>query len=187
MSQPIQVTGVPVGFLIAVAPSTLSIRTGKNGAVSVVLTSINGYSDTIGLGCAALPAVVKCDFSAASVSLTSDATQTIQLTLDTGDAPGGGGATARNLPGAGSVWLAGMSLPVAASFGMVFWRLRRRTRAFARILPLVVVTACAMLLSGCGGVSQISAALGVYTIQVTGTGVSSGLEHFQKVTLTVTQ
>jgi hypothetical protein len=190
VSQPIQVTGVPIGFLITVTPSTLSIPKGQSATVSVALTSINGFTDTIGLGCATLPPAVNCHFSAASVTLAANATQTIQLTFDTGNPLGGGGSSARTTaPHAEGVWLAGLSLPMAAFFGMVFWRLRRRTSAFASIAPLLLMllAAGAMLLNGCGGLSQINAAVGSYTIQVTGTGVNSDLVHYQNVALTVTK
>jgi large repetitive protein len=188
VSPPIQVTGVPVGFLITVTPSTLSIPAGQSATVSVALTSINGFTDTIGLGCATLPAVVNCHFSAVSVPLVANATQTVQLTLDTNNPLGGGTSTSRNTPlRAGNVRLAGLSLPIAAFFGMVFWRLRRRNRVFLRALPLLFLAGGALLLNGCGGFSQIDAAVGVYTIQVTGTGVNSDIVHYQNVALTVTQ
>jgi hypothetical protein len=186
VSLPIQVTGVPVGFIISVAPSALAIRNGKNSTVSVALTSISGFSDTIGLGCALLPAVVNCHFSAASVTLAANGTQTIQLTLETGNPVASGGTTPRNTASrTGSIWLAGLSLPVAAFFGLVFWGLRRKS-LFARAVPLLLLTAGAGALNGCG-FSQIDAAVGTYTIQVTGTGVNSDLEHYQNVTLTVTE
>jgi hypothetical protein len=188
VSQPVQVTGVPIGFLITVTPSTLSIPTGQNATVSVALTSISGFTDIIGLGCATLPAVVNCHFSAASVSLAANATQTVQLTLDTDNPLGGGGSTSRNnSPRAGGVWLAGLSLPIAAFFGMIFLRFRRHNPIFARVLPLVLLAAGAMLLNGCGGIAQISAAVGTYSIQVTGTGVNSDIVHYQNLTLTITQ
>jgi hypothetical protein len=44
-----------------------------------------------------------------------------------------------------------------------------------------------MLLNGCGGIAQISAAVGTYSIQVTGTGVNSDIVHYQNLTLTITQ
>jgi hypothetical protein len=186
-SQPMQVTGVPIGFLIAVTPSTLSIPSGQNATVSVALSSISGFTDTIGLGCATLPAVVNCHFSAASVSLAPDTTQTVQLTFDTDNPLGGGGSTSRNTtPRSGSIWLAGLSLPVAAFFGMIFCRLRRRNPIFVRVLPLLLLGAGALILNGCGGISQISAAVGNYTIQVTGTGVSSNIVHYQNISLAVT-
>jgi hypothetical protein len=188
VSQPVQVTGVPVGFLVTVSPSTLTIQTGKNATVNVVLSSINGFSDTIGLGCATLPAVVNCHFSAASVSLAANGTQTIQLTIDTNNPLGGGSSTARNIaPRAGSLSLAGLSLPIAAFFGLIFWRLRRRTRAFLHAVPLLVLAAGTLLLNGCGGFSQISAAVGTYTVQVTGTGVNSNIVHYQNLAITITK
>jgi hypothetical protein len=188
VSQPIQVTGVPIGFLISVTPSTLTIPTGQNATVSVALTSVSGFADTIGLGCATLPAVVNCRFSAASVTLGANGTQTVELTLDTNNPLGGGGSTARNsAQRAGSARLASLSLPIAAFFGMVFWRLRRRSRGFARALPFLLLTSGTLLLSGCGGFSQISAAVGDYTIQVTGTGVNSNIVHYQNVALTITK
>jgi hypothetical protein len=188
VSQPIQVTGVPIGFLITVTPSALSVPTGQSATVSVALVSINGLTDTIGLGCATLPAVVTCHFSAASVSLAANATQTVQLTFDTNNPLGGGSSSANTtVPRTESVRLAGLSLPVAAFFGMIFWRLRRRTSACSRHLPLLLLAAGVLFLNGCGGFSQISAAVGAYTIQVTGTGVSSNIVHYQNVTLTVTK
>jgi hypothetical protein len=188
VSKPVQVTGVPTGFLIAVTPSSVSIPTGQSATISVALTSINGFTDTIGLGCATLPAVVNCHFSAASVMLAANATQTVQLTLDTDNPLGGGGPSASTTaPHAGSVDLAGLSLPIAVFFGMVLWRFRRRTRVFSSVVPVLVLAAGALLLNGCGGFSQITAAAGAYTIQVTGTGVSSNIVHYENVALTVTK
>ncbi len=187
-SQPVQVTGVPVGFLITVTPSSVSIPTGQSATVSVTLTSVSGFTDTIGLGCATLPAVVNCHFSAVSVMLAANATQTVQLTLDTDNPLGGGGPSARTTaPRAGSIDFAGLSLPIPIFFGLAFWRLRRRIRAFPNVVPVLVFAVGALLLNGCGGFSQISAAVGAYTIQVTGTGVNSNIVHYQNVALTVTK
>jgi multidrug efflux pump subunit AcrA (membrane-fusion protein) len=69
---------------------------------------------------------------------------------------------------------------------VVWWRLRRRNRAFSRIVPLLLLVAGALLLSGCGGFSQVSATVGKYTIQVTGTGVTSNIVHYENINLTVT-
>ena len=188
VSQPMQVTGIPIGFQITVTPSSLSIPSGQNATVSVALTSIGGFTDTIGLGCATLPAAVNCHFSSASVSLPANATQTVQLTVDTDNPLGGGSTTSRNsTPGAGSAWLAGLSLPIAAFFGLVWGRLRRRNRAYSCVLSLLLLAAGALLVNGCGGYSQISAPVGNYTIQVTGTGNSSNIVHYQNLAITITR
>ena len=186
-SQPIQVTGVPIGFTLTVTPSAVSVPTGQSTTVSIAVGSISGFTDTIGLGCASVPAVVNCHFSAASVSLAANGAGTVQLTLDTNNPLGGGSASRNSAAHPGSLWLAGLSLPMAVFFGMVFLRLRRRNRIFARSLSLLIVAAAALLLNGCGGFSQISAAVGSYTFQVTGTGISSNLSHYQNIHLTVTQ
>jgi hypothetical protein len=183
VSQPIQVTGVAIGFLITVTPASATIPTGQSTTVSVALTSVSGFADTIAMSCATVPAVVSCHFSAPSVALTANGTQTVQLTLDTG-----GTSTSRNNPPrSASPSLAGLSLPITALFGLVFWHLRRRTRAFSRLAPLVLLGAATLLFNGCGGVSQINAALGSYTIQVTGTGAISDIVQYQNVMLTVTR
>jgi hypothetical protein len=51
----------------------------------------------------------------------------------------------------------------------------------------MLLAVAALLLNGCGGFSQISAAIGAYTIQVTGTGVNSDIVHYQNVTVTITK
>jgi hypothetical protein len=43
-----------------------------------------------------------------------------------------------------------------------------------------------MLVTGCSGFSQSTAAPGTYVIQVTGVGVNSNITHYQNVTLTIT-
>jgi len=51
-SLPITISGTASGFNLAVTPATLSIATKQNATVTVTLSSIDGFTDTIGLGCA---------------------------------------------------------------------------------------------------------------------------------------
>jgi uncharacterized membrane protein len=44
-----------------------------------------------------------------------------------------------------------------------------------------------MLVNGCSGFSQATAAPGTYVIQVTATGTNSDVTHYQNLTMTVTQ
>jgi hypothetical protein len=44
-----------------------------------------------------------------------------------------------------------------------------------------------MLVTGCSGISQGSAAPGTYVIQVTGVGTGSDITHYQNVTLAITK
>jgi hypothetical protein len=183
----VTITGTPTDFAIAVSPPKITLATGQNATVNVSVTSYDGYTDTIGLGCASLPAAVNCHFSSDTVVLNAGGTATVQLTIDTNN-PLGGGSSAQSSPaGTRGFALAGLCLPAGLLFGCIFWRSRRRNRAlFTAVLALLVSGAC--LVTGCsGGFSQSSATPGTYVMQVTGLGVTSNVAHFQTVTLTITK
>jgi hypothetical protein len=55
------------------------------------------------------------------------------------------------------------------------------------LLIFALTMALTMGLSGCSGLSTAGTAPGTYTIQVVGTGQSSGLTETQTITLIVTQ
>ena len=71
------------------------MATSQNATVTVNLTSNGSFADTIGLGCASLPAGVFCHFSSPSVKLTADGSASVQLTIDTNN-PLSGGSSAMN-------------------------------------------------------------------------------------------
>jgi large repetitive protein len=185
-SAPVAITGAPAGFSLTVAPATISLKASQNATLTVSLTSQDGFTDTIGLGCGSLPAGVTCTFSSNSVNLAANATATAQLSIDT-NTPIGGGATAMNhrtTPGAS---LAGLFFPLSALFGWLFWRLRRRTLGVFTMILVLALSAGALLATGCSGYSSSTAAPGTYVIQVTGTGASSDVIHYQNITLTITK
>ena len=126
-SPAIAVSGTPTLFTLGVSPAGVTMATSQNATVTVNLTSNGSFTDTIGLGCASLPAGVFCHFSNASVKLTPGLSASVQLTIDTNN-PLGGGSSAMNRPAGGSkISLAGLFLPLSALFGFVFWRLRKRS------------------------------------------------------------
>ncbi|MGA7832123.1 MAG: Ig-like domain repeat protein [Terracidiphilus sp.] len=175
------------GFSITVTPNPVTLATTQNVTVNVALTSISGFTDTIGLGCASLPAGVNCHFSTPTVALTANGQQNVALIIDTSN-PLGGGTSARNAPSAGrSAFLAGVFLPLSTLFGCIFWRFRRRNARLMTVWLVLLLGVGAMLVSGCSGsFSQSSAAPGTYVIQVTGTGANSDIIHYQNVSLTIT-
>jgi hypothetical protein len=172
---------------MSVAPPKVTLKSSQNATVTVSLTSEGGFTDKIGLGCASLPPGVTCNFSSPSVNLTANGTVTAQLTIDT-NSPVGGGASAMNnrASGKGSMAMAGLFLPLSAFFGFIFWRMRRRSSAVWTMILVVLLSTAALLATGCSGYSSSSAAVGTYTIQVTGTGTSSDVIHYQNVTLDIT-
>jgi hypothetical protein len=147
--------------------------------------SVSNFTDTIGLGCASLPPGVSCRFSALNLALAPNSTQAVQLTIDTSNPLGGGGSAMNAHPSNRSVSFAGLLLPVCFLFGCIFRRLRAK---YFSLLTLALLTFfSATLVTGCTGITQISAAPGTYMIQIFGAGANSNITHFQNVTLTITQ
>jgi hypothetical protein len=185
-SQPVSVNGAPAGFSLTVTPNTLSMKADQNSTVAVNITSVGGFTDTVALGCAALPAGVTCTFANPSVTLAAGATATTQLTIDT-NSPLSGGPTAMN-PGKGRGFsLAGLFLPFSVLFGFVFWRLRRRTASPLTMVLVAVLSLGALVATGCNGFGGSNVTPGTYTIEITGTGTQSDTIHYTTLTLTVTK
>ena len=176
-----------VGFNLAVTPPSVTIAATQNRTVNVALSSNNGFTDTIGLGCASLPAGITCHFSADSVNLAANGAQNIALTIDTNNPLGGGSAAMNAQPRGRGFSLAGLFLPLSVLFGCIFWRFRRRYALAMTTALILLLGSAALLVSGCSGFSQSSAAPGTYVIQVTGVGSNSDITHYQNVSLTITK
>jgi hypothetical protein len=187
-SQPVAISGTPTGFNLTVNPSSVSMAAGQNATVAVTLSSIGGYADAnIGFGCASLPAAVNCHFSSISVGLAANGAQTVQLTIDTNN-PLSGGTTAMNAhPANRSASLAGLFLPFSLCFGWIFWRFRKLNPSALTAVLVLLLSSAAMLVNGCSGFSQATAAPGAYTIQVTATGTNSDVIHYANVALSITK
>jgi hypothetical protein len=185
-SQPVTVSEGGVTFNITLTPATVTMKTSQNDTVTVNLSSNAGFTDTIALGCASLPAGVTCHFSPLSVALAATGTATDQLTIDTNN-PLSGGSSAMNARGdSRGTYLAGLLLPFSLFFGWILWRFRKRHMGLRTMVLVMVLSAAALLATGCSGFSMGSAATGTYVIQVTGTGVNTGITHYQNLTVTLT-
>jgi len=186
-SPTIPVSGTPTLFGLGVNPSSVTMATSQNAIVTVNVNSNGTFADTIGLGCASLPAGVFCHFSSPSVKLAASGSASVQLTIDTNN-PLGGGSSAMNSSSANSRFsLAGLFLPVSVLFGFVFWRLRRRYARVFSMAMVLLLSAAALLATGCNSYSVNTAAPGNYVIQVTGTGASTNAQQYQNVSLTITK
>ena len=186
-SNAVTISTTTVGFDLAVTPPSVTMAATRSATVNVALTSDNGFTDTIGLGCASLPAGVTCHFSTDSVNLAADGAQKIVLTIDTNN-PLGGGSSAMNAQRGGRGFsLAGLFLPLSVLFGCIFWRFRRRYALALATALILLLGSGALLVSGCSGFSQSSAAPGAYVIQVIGVGSNSDITHYQNVSVTITK
>jgi sugar lactone lactonase YvrE len=186
-STAVSVTSYGTSFNLVVTPATVSIPTGQNATVTVTLTSVSGFTDTIGLGCGTLPAGVNCHFSNISVPLAANGAATAQLTIDTNNPLGGGASAMNKQPGQRNFELAGLFLPFSLFLGWIVWRFRKRHAGVLSTVLILVLSGAALLATGCIGFTQNSAAAGTYTIQVVGVGQNSDVTQYQNVTLTITQ
>lgn len=181
------VSGTPTLFTLGVVPGSVTMATSQNATVTVNLTSNGTFSDTIGLGCGSLPAGVFCHFSNPSMKLMAGGIASVQLTIDTNNPLGGGSSAMNRQAGGSKVSLAGMFLPLSVLFGFVFWRLRRRSAGLLTAAMILVLSAGALLATGCSSYSESTATPGTYVIQVTGTGAASDVQQYQNVLLTITK
>ena len=184
-SKAVTFSTTPTDFNLTVTPAAVTLKTSQNATVTVALTSQSGFTDTIGLGCASLPAAVNCHFSTISANLAANGMTSVQLTIDTNNPLSGGSVARGENSHLRSVDLAGLFLPFSLFFG---WMMRRFRRRYANALTAALLLASVgLLLTGCSGITQSSAAPGTYVIQVTGIGANSDASHYQNVTLTITQ
>jgi sugar lactone lactonase YvrE len=180
VSQGISVLTPPNTFSLTVAPSSLTITTTQPGAATVTLAASGTFSDTITLACDDLPANLTCQFGSASVSLPTLGTASTQLTIS--DAQ----TTAAIREGASRTTpvLACLCLPLALLFGFIFARFRKHHGCFQAAAWLLLL--CLHLLTtGCTSVHLNGPRTGTYAIQVTGTGVKTGIIQSQSLTVTV--
>ena len=184
-SQGVEIAGTAGSFSVSLEP-TITLKTTQNATVIVTLTSSAGFADSIGLGCGSLPAGVTCHFSPLSVALAANGTASDQLTIDTND-PLSGGASAMNGQSPGRRRsLAGALLSFSLLFGGILWRFRRRHTGVWNVLLAMLLSAATLLMAGCGGMSMGSATPGTYVIEVTATGTTTNMVHYQNVMLIIT-
>ena len=189
-SLPATVLGTPLDFNIAVNPQSVTIKTSQSATVNITFTSISGFTDTLGLGCASLPAAVNCHFSSPSVTLAANGTQTAQVTIDTNNPLSGGSGSLITQPNSHGPYLAALSLlglPISVLFGFFVWRFRKRHSTVFTAILVLLLSGAAMLVNGCSaGFSQVTATPGTYVIQISATGTNSDVIHYQNVTLNIT-
>jgi sugar lactone lactonase YvrE len=181
------VSGTPSGFNITVNPPSVTMATSQNATVTITFTSVSGFTDSLGLGCASLPSAVNCHFSSPSVMLNPNGIQTAQLTIDTNNPLSGGTSAMNSHPSARTSALASLFLPIGVFFGLVLWRFRKRHGRAFTALAILLLSGAAILVNGCSGFTQVTATPGTYVIQVTATGTNSDVIRYQNVTLNITQ
>jgi hypothetical protein len=175
-------------FEMALNPVAVTVVTKQYSVVTLTLTSSDGFTDQLGLGCGSLPASVTCNFSSGTVTLPANGSVTAQVTIDTASPLTSGGSAKNLMPGGpSSSIVAAWIFPGSALFGLLWWRSRKRFQGLFCALLVVLLTGAALTVTGCAGLSDDSAKPGAYTIQITADGAKTGMTHAIDVTVTVTQ
>jgi hypothetical protein len=174
--------GVATQFTMQLTPSSVTFPTAQHATIGISLTSLQGFSDTLQLGCLGLPFAATCTFSTPQVNLAANGTATVQLVIDTGD-PLGAGATA----GLGRRSISGVLLCLLPCLLGIGFGARRRKFKMSGLLLLICMAAMTLSAAGCSGLQMNGTPPGTYSFKVTASGVGSGATVSEIVTLTVTQ
>ena len=168
-------------FTLALNPSSLTIPSGKYSTTYLSVQSVNGFSDTLLLGCLGLPYAATCTFEKDTVALPANGLVKIKLIVDTGSPLTAGGELSSNTSALGKGALLA-TLPAGALL-LLLLRKRRAVPALLFLLMLVMLLPA----GGCGTLNQSKTPAGSYTIQVSVSGRNSAFTQSLPVSLTVTQ
>ncbi|WP_263417411.1 Ig-like domain repeat protein [Terriglobus albidus] len=173
-------------FTLALSPSKVNLTSGDHVTVTLSIASLNGFADTLNLGCNGLPFAATCTFSPNSLKLGANITQQVQLQIDTGN-PLGAGASA-SVRNTDTPILATILWPGVTVLGLLGMGMRKRRRWLGGLLMALAMIGVAGGTTGCTGALHTNTTpAGSYTFQVTGVGTTSGAKQAIDVTLTVGQ
>jgi large repetitive protein len=180
--------GPPTSFTMQASSTSIALVSKQNTTINLTLTSLNGFSDTLSLGCLGLPFAATCTFTANQPNLTSNGAQTVHLVIDTGSPLTSGSATvaANHSTESISSRTALCFLPCGALLGWLLMKSRRR-RPLTGLLLVLCCLGLAIGISGCGSLDQSGTPPGVYTFKITASGLKTGVTQSTDMTLTVTQ
>lgn len=177
------IAGPATQFTAQLDPASMTVQSQQHGITTLTMTSIQGFADTIRLGCAGQPATVTCTFSNDQVPLAAGGKAVVQLTIDTGDPLGAGQqANGKRSQSPGIVMC---FIPIGLLAGLALFRTRHRSLCV--LLTLVCASIAVLGASGCGGLTINSVGPGTYMFDLTAVGQGTGATVTQIMTLTVTK
>ena len=171
-----------------VASNTTTSASGS-GSIPYTLTSINGYSGTLVLGCSAVnaPAAARVPVCTTSATTSPAVIEGVQLTAGEvlnkslpiyyGIVPASSASRQRGLGAERGLWLAGALLLGVG--------LRRRAGWLKASLLAVFLLVGMGAITACGGSSSNGPSAGAYSYLVSATDLSSKLSASTKITVTV--
>jgi large repetitive protein len=172
-------------FSLAASPPSISVATHQHATITINIASIQGFTDTIALGCLGLPNSGTCTFTPSQVKLSANGTATASVVVDTGNPLGAGPGTSALLAYRRGSFLC--CLPLGLLAGLLRRKEGRTLRCTLLVVFWVVAVAVTFGLAGCSGLSTNGTAPGSYTFKIVGTGQSSGISETQTIIMVVTQ
>ncbi len=172
------------GYLQALATPTLTVATTHHAPITLTLTSLGNFADSLALSCANLPPSATCSFAPASATLSAGARAAIVLTVDTDAIPGFAKSSPPTLlPDLGS----GSRMAFAGLFSLGLLLARRSTRRDRARLGLFSILLVAATFLGCGaGQYPAHTPPGTYQIDVISQATATGQSQTTPLTLVVT-
>ena len=176
-------------FEIAATPPTFTLVSKQHMILTLTITSMKDFTDTLLLGCLGLPQAATCNFSSDQMLLGAGNAQSVTLTVDTGD-PLLAGTQAKNesapsLKSTASKLVMACFLPGGLLLGLLGTRLRR-IKGFSGLVMLLLLAGLSTVVIGCGTVNSIGTPAGTYQFRVSATG-KTGIQETLPITMTVTQ
>jgi hypothetical protein len=169
-------------YSVSIQPAKGSIVQGATFTTAVTVTPVNGFTGSVTLGCAGLPANASCGFVPAQIAITGQAPAVSRLQIVTANY-----ISANDVPPAlaKTNWGRMMALWFAPGlFGCVLVQNRKRLRMG---VVLICVLACGLLIAGCGGnsSSRSNQTRQAHTYNVTVTASSGTVVHSTILQLTL--
>jgi hypothetical protein len=176
--------GPAANFQMTATPPVFTLASKQHVMLALTISSLKDFSDTLSLGCLGLPQAATCSFSNDQMVLGAGSTQSVTLTVDTGN-PLLAGPQAKNENPLASKLVMACFLPGGLLLGLLGMRFRR-VKGVGGLLLLLVLAGLSTVVMGCGVVSQIGTPPGTYHFNVSATG-KTGVSQTLPITMTVTQ
>lgn len=171
------------GYLQDLSVPTLTLVSSHHGPVTVTLTSLGTFADTLTLTCANLPPSASCSFATSPTTLTAGAKSTVILTIDTDAIPGFVAQTRPPSPTPRT----GSTVAFAGLLSLGLLMLRRTSRPHRARLSLLSTLLVAVTLFGCGaGQYPAHTPPGTYQITIISNATKTGQTQTTPLTLIVT-
>jgi hypothetical protein len=167
-------------YTLSTTPSTLTLQAGQTGLVALTVTPVGGFTGTVNFSCTGLPNWASCTFNPGSLTATSSAPVSSQMTIVTLGSATGTVAMLRDGRAPAGLALAAVGIP-SLLLGLAVTRRRRRSRRLACLMLALLVGAFMFTVSGCGsgGINCCSVPnsnSGTYSVIISGAGASVGTQ-----------